>query len=168
MVSTYEQWMNAYPQVLFVALIVLCRVYNVSYMYVLGYLLNTLVNCGLKLFFHSTIGSAGNRPIPYRSPNPFMGNLDFIDCANRYGFPSGHAQSVGYVVAFAHQVLPWRSWHPAWVVAGALAAAWLMWTRVAFRRHTVIQVLFGFAFGLAWFAAFQQILRHVNVRNLGF
>jgi membrane-associated phospholipid phosphatase len=54
------------------------------------------------------------------------------------------------------------------VLAGVLVAAWLLWTRVAFRRHTVTQVLFGFAFGGAWFAAFQQILRHVNVRNLGF
>jgi membrane-associated phospholipid phosphatase len=170
MVAMYENLMNAYPQVLFVALIILCRVHNVSYVYVLGYLLNALVNYGLKLFFHSTIESAGNRPIPYRSPNifPFMGNIGFIDCANRYGFPSGHAQSVGYAVAFVHQVLPWRLWHPAWVVAGVLAVAWLMWTRVAFRRHTVTQVLFGFAFGVAWFAVFQQILRRVNVRNLGF
>ena len=164
--GSYEQWMNAYPQVLFVALIISCRLHNVSYIYALGYLLNTLVNCGLKLFFHGTIGSAGNRPVPYRSPTPF--NIGFIDCANRYGFPSGHAQSVGYAVAFAHQVLPWRSWHPAWVLAGVLVAAWLLWTRVAFRRHTVTQVLFGFAFGVAWFAAFQQTLRHVNFRNLGF
>jgi membrane-associated phospholipid phosphatase len=44
------------------------------------------------------------------------------------------------------------------VVAALLAAAWLVWTRVAFRRHTPVQVLFGFAFGVAVFQAVQWLI----------
>lgn len=162
MSQLYEKCINVYPQMLFFVLIVLCRVYSVSYVYVVGYLLNSVVNCALKLFFHSTIGPAGNRPVPYVSPTPlcqiFGRKMELFESANRYGFPSGHAQSVGYVVAFAHRVLPWRAWHPAVVVAALLAAAWLVWTRVAFRRHTPVQVLFGFAFGVAVFQAVQWLI----------
>ena len=159
MSETREKIISSYPQVLFVALIVLCRVYRVSYLYVVGFGANFVANCGLKLFFRRVMGSAGNRPVPYETPNalvPFM--HDAIRTANAYGFPSGHAQTVGYFLAFAHRVLPWRTWHPAWIVAALLAAAWLMWTRVAFQRHTPVQVLFGFAFGVAVFQAVQWLL----------
>jgi membrane-associated phospholipid phosphatase len=157
MSETREKIISSYPQVLFVALIVLCRVYRVSYLYVVGFGANFVANCGLKLFFRRVMGSAGNRPVPYETHNalvPFT-----IRSANAYGFPSGHAQTVGYFLAFAHRVLPWRTWHPAWIVAALLAAAWLMWTRVAFQRHTPVQVLFGFAFGVAVFQAVHQAVR---------
>lgn len=164
--SVYEKCMNLYPHVLFVGLIILCRLYDISYIFALGYLLDTLVNCGLKLFFYHTIGPAGNRPIPYHPAHPlhdvFGRKIEFIECANGYGFPSGHAQSVGYSLAFAHQFLPWRSWHPAWVVAAVLAAAWLVWTRIAFKRHTVTQVLFGLGFGIAFFRAFHWVVGRSN------
>ena len=159
MSETHEKIISSYPMGLFIALLVLCRVYRVSYLYVLGFGANLVANCGLKLFFRRAMGSAGNRPVPYETPNalvPFM--HDAIRTANAYGFPSGHAQTVGYFLAFAHRVLPWRTWHPAWVVAALLAAAWLMWSRVAFQRHTPVQVLFGFAFGVAVFQAVQWLL----------
>ena len=159
MSQLYEKCISSYPLVLFIALVVLCNVFRVSYLYAAGFGVNLLVNCGLKLFFRRAMGSAGNRPVPYETPNalvPFM--HDAIRTANAYGFPSGHAQTVGYFVAFAHRVLPWRAWHPAVVVAALLAAAWLVWTRVAFRRHTPVQVLFGFAFGVAVVQAVQWLL----------
>jgi len=162
----YEKCISSYPLVLFIALVVLCNVFRVSYLYAAGFGVNLLVNCGLKLFFRRAMGSAGNRPVPYETHNAIQtavcSAVPFLDgairSANAYGFPSGHAQTVGYFVAFAYRVLPWRAWHPAVVVAALLAAAWLVWTRVAFRRHTPVQVLFGFAFGVAVFQAVQWLI----------
>ena len=159
MTQMHEKCISSYPLGLFIAMIVLCKVYRVSYLYVLGFGANLVANCGLKLFFRRVMGSAGNRPVPYETHNAIQTAVyGAIRSANAYGFPSGHAQTVGYFVAFAHRVLPWRAWHPAWVVAALLAAAWLMWTRVAFKRHTPVQVLFGFTFGVAVFQSVQWLL----------
>jgi membrane-associated phospholipid phosphatase len=156
--SVYEKCMNSYPLVLFAALIGVCMSRRLTYLYAVGYAANTVANYGLKLFFRQLIGPIGNRPLPYRphnplTPIPLIGNS--VRNADSYGFPSGHAQSVGYFLAFAHHVLPWRSWH---AVIGLLLAAWLLYTRVAFRRHTPVQVIAGFAFGAAFFHAFRVIL----------
>jgi membrane-associated phospholipid phosphatase len=112
------------------------------------------VNYGLKTGFRSIMGDAGNRPMHY----PVQTN-SLVGRANAYGFPSGHAQSVGYFLAFAHQFLPWRAWHPGWIVAAVLVAAWMLHTRVAFRHHTVIQVLFGFGFGVLVFRLLHSWVR---------
>jgi|688.fasta_scaffold49296_4 membrane-associated phospholipid phosphatase len=157
---TYEQCISSYPQLLFFALIILCHAYHVSYAYAfIGYIGNSIVNSVLKQGFRSIIGDAGNRPVPYSAA---AGLFDSKIIAvwpehknnSAYGFPSGHAQSVGYFVAFAHQFLPWRTWHPAWIAVALSISLMLMWTRIAFRRHTAVQVLFGFAFGVATFRAF--------------
>jgi membrane-associated phospholipid phosphatase len=149
---------------LFFALLILCHVYHVSYAYVfIGYIGNSIVNSVLKQVFRYAIGYAGNRPAPYHHTNTFDDAVAAIwpeyKNNNAYGFPSGHAQSVGYFVAFAHQFLPWRTWHPAFVVATLTVAMFLMHTRIAFRRHTANQVLFGFVFGIATFRAFYLIFR---------
>ena len=153
-----EKYISLYPNILFIILIILCHVYHIPYMYTVGYIINIIVNYGLKLFFRHTIGSAGNRPIPYRLTNSFDTCFDgfptYIRQANAYGFPSGHAQTVGYFLAFINQFLPWKKWHPFWVGMLLLFSAWLVYTRVAFQRHTVVQVLFGFMFGVAVFQAF--------------
>ena len=144
--AMYKKFMVLYPQILFIVIIALCHARQISYAYAIGYIVNTCVNYGLKTGFRSIMGDAGNRPMHY----PVQTN-SLVGRANAYGFPSGHAQSVGYFLAFAHQFLPWRAWHPGWIVAAVLVAAWLLHTRVAFRQHTVIQVLFGFGFGVLVF-----------------
>ena len=164
MISIYEPYISSYPSILFVVLIVLCHVYHISYMYAGGYLINFIANYGLKLFFRYMIGSAGNRPMPYHPANPFKVLTPSVGKADAYGFPSGHAQSVGYFLAFMNQVLPWKAWHAGWIVATLIAAAWLMYTRVAFRRHTLVQVVFGFLFGVAVFQAFHWAVTSVNLK----
>jgi len=154
MISNYEKYISSYPHIMFIALIVLCHMNHISYVYVIGYIVNIIANYGLKLGFRSMIGSAGNRPIPYHPAPPFVvGGIitSSVSRANAYGFPSGHAQTVGYFLAFLHQFLPWKVWHPVWIIAALAVAGWLMHTRIAFQRHTPVQVLFGFAFGIAVF-----------------
>ena len=159
MISKYEKYISSYPHIMFIALIVLCHMSHISYVYAAGYIVNIIVNYGLKLFFRSMIGSAGNRPIHYHPTNPFViGMTSAIGHANAYGFPSGHAQTVGYFLAFSHQFLPWRAWHPGWIVAALVVAVWLLHTRIAFQRHTLIQVLFGFVFGIAVFRMFYSLI----------
>ena len=159
---TYEKCIGLYPQLIFFVLLILCHVYHVSYAYALiGYIGNSVVNGVLKQGFRYAIGDAGNRPVPYHPANTFDDAVATIWPAhknnNAYGFPSGHAQSVGYFVAFVHQFLPWRTWHPVWIIAALAVALILMWSRITFRRHTATQVLFGFAFGVATFRAFYWI-----------
>jgi len=169
MSSSYKNYISAHPNVLFIVLIVMCRAYNVSYAYAfIGYICNTnIVNFWLKHAFRLTIGDAGNRPAPcHFSYDPF----DVINSFHQdykknlaYGFPSGHAQAVGYFMAFAHRFLPWRKWHWGWIVAALLTAAWLMYTRIAFRCHTAVQILFGFAFGIATFLAFDWSVKWTSL-----
>jgi membrane-associated phospholipid phosphatase len=160
MISNYEKYISSYPHIMFIALIVLCHMNHISYVYAAGYVVNILVNYGLKLGFREIIGSTGNRPVPYHPANQFVirGMTSVIGRANAYGFPSGHAQSVGYFLAFLHQFLPWRAWHPGWIFAALAVAAWLLHTRIAFQRHTPAQVLFGFAFGIAVFRLIHSLL----------
>jgi membrane-associated phospholipid phosphatase len=137
--------------------------YHVSYAYAfIGYIGKSIINPGLKQMFRHAIGDAGNRPAPYTpSNNAFDNAVSAIWPQYKkniaYGFPSGHAQSVGYFLAFAHQFLPWRTWHLGWIVAALSIALWLMHTRIAIRRHTAVQLLFGFAFGVATFRAFHYL-----------
>ena len=162
--SMYKKCISSYPKILFFVLLALCYMHHVSYAYAfIGYIGNIIVNGVLKQGFRRAIGDAGNRPVPYHPANSFGRAIATLwpehknNCA--YGFPSGHAQSVGYFVAFAHQFLPWRTWHPVCIVAALAVAAHLMHTRIAFRRHTAVQVLFGFAFGVATFRAFDWIFK---------
>ena len=162
MSATYEKWISSYPQLIFFVLIALCHKYHVSYAYAfIGYIANLIVNGGLKQGFRYAIGDAGNRPVPNHPANAFDNAIIPIWPEHKnnsaYGFPSGHAQSIGYFMAFAYQFLPWRTWHPVWVVMALAVAMFLMHTRIAFRRHTAIQVLFGFVFGVAAFRAFHWI-----------
>lgn len=146
MYAKYKKCIELYPYMLFILILALCHARQISYAYAIGNIINTCVNFGLKTGFRSLIGDAGNRPIPYH-----VQTNSLIDQANTYGFPSGHAQSVGYFVAFVHQFLPWREWHPVWIISAWMIAGWLLYTRVAFRRHTIIQVLAGFGFGILVF-----------------
>ena len=170
---TYKRFISSYPGVLFFVLLLLCHVYHVSYVYAfIGYIGNSIVNGWLKQWFRHTIGDAGNRPVPYQYHSA-AGLFDSMIIAvwpeynntHSYGFPSGHAQSVGYFMAFAHQFLPWRTWHPVWIAAALSISLLLMWTRIAFRCHTAVQVLFGFAFGIATFRAFHRLVEIIPAKT---
>ena len=161
MVSMHERCVSSYPQVLFFALLILCHVHHVSYAYAIGYIGDSIVNGVLKQGFRRAIGDAGSRPVPHQPTNALDAAIVAIWPEHKnntaYGFPSGHAQSVGYFAAFVHQFLPWRTWHPGWIAAALSIALALVWSRIAFRRHTATQVIFGFAFGVATFRAFHWV-----------
>lgn len=143
----YKKYMELYPEILLIVIIALCHARQISYAYAIGYIINVCVNLALKIGFQAFMGDAGNRPSgPY-----LIQSNSLIDRANSYGFPSGHAQSVGYFVAFVHQFWQWSAWHPIWIVAGLMIVSWLLHTRVAFQKHTIVQVLSGFGFGILVF-----------------
>jgi len=159
MSSTYEKIISLYPQFLFVVLLYLCYARDISYAYALiGYPGNSIVNGLLKQMFRNVIGHAGDRPEPHHSSNGFDSFIASVwpqhKANTAYGFPSGHAQSMGYYLAFVHHFFPWRSWHPVAIFAHLIIATFLMQTRIAFRRHTFVQVLFGFLFGIVFFHVF--------------
>lgn len=167
MISMYEKYVSSYPKVLLFALIILCYIYDVPYVYAVGFVANLIVASGLKLFFRHVMGNAGARPVRHQPTGIFHTALNKINpvfkTANAYGFPSGHSQSVGYFLAFAYQFLPWRTWPTQYVAAALAVLAWLMYTRVAFQRHTPTQVVFGFIFGVMVFSAFHWILTQGSI-----
>lgn len=155
MYAMYKKYMELYPEILLIVIIAVCYVRHVSYAYSFGYVINTCINYGLKLGFRSLIGDAGNRPsMPY-----LIQTNSLINRSNSYGFPSGHAQSVGYFVALVHQFWPWKAWHPVGIGAALIVAAWLLYTRVAFGHHTIIQVIAGFGFGILVFQLIRSWIR---------
>ena len=158
MSSTYENCISLYPQVLFFVLLLWCYAYHISYAYAfIGYIGNSVVNGILKQTFRSLIGEAGNRPIPHEPIGAFDNLIISVwpeHAQNRaYGFPSGHAQSIGYVLAFVHQFL-WKKWHPLALIALLIVSLHLMHTRIFYKRHTFIQVLVGGLCGIATFRMF--------------
>lgn len=158
MSSTCEKIISLYPQVMFFVLLIICYTYHLSYSYALiGYIGNSIVNGVLKQSFRSLIGNEGNRPVPYHSSNMFDNLIVLVwpEHANNhaYGFPSGHAQSIGYFLAFVHEFL-WKRWNSIALITVIMTALCLMYTRILYNRHTFNQVLFGFLFGVATFHAF--------------
>ena len=167
MSSTYENVVSLYPQLLFFVLICLCYVRNVSYAYAfVGYIGNSIMNAALKQMFRNLIGDAGKRPMPYHSTNMYDKVISSIWVNYHenqlYGFPSGHAQSIGYYLAFVYHFFPWKSWNPFVNVAHLMFAIYLLYTRISFKRHTFIQVLFGFLFGVVAFYAFDWVWNRLN------
>lgn len=160
--STYENAISAYPQLLFFVVLVLCYVKNISYAYAfIGYIGNSIVNVVLKQMFRNLIGDAGKRPIPHYSTNVFdkfisLGWSKYNEAVS-YGFPSGHAQSMGYYLAFVYHFFPWKSWNPLANAAHLIIAGYLIHTRILFMQHTFIQILFGFLFGVMVFYAFDWV-----------
>ena len=95
-------------------------------------------------------------------PTPAMG---YFEKHKYYGFPSGHAQIVVSLGVFlllfkAKQAYP--GWY--WVLAMLLVAQMLItgWQRVAYSRHTVLQVMVGSAIGAVIGVGFFYMLKYIN------
>jgi len=101
--------------------------------FVIGYVINTFLNSGLKLVF--------------REPRP-KGQIEFIDHtdltgANYYGFPSGHAQASFFALAYIFFV----NGPPAVLYFMTGICTLTIYQRWKYRRHSMKQLFFGALIG---------------------
>lgn len=72
--------------------------------------------------------------------------------ADRYGMPSGHAQTIGYILAFMSpiftstrdSVFPYIYWFAGYIAV----ATTTVFQRIAYHHHTALQVAVGLAIGV--------------------
>ncbi len=121
-------------------LITLLAIYpniQTSFLFIIGYFLNSILNKYLKGFFKEE-----------RPPNPilFYETEDkFYKNEEAYGFPSGHAQSVFY--SFVFLCLTSFPKKNTLIILSLLITIFTIIQRYIFNRHTIKQLLGGACIG---------------------
>ena len=132
------------PYMLFILSIILLKSRTTFlYAYVYGFLLDQILNLTLKAVIQD--------PRPSEEINIFNAEKTYFNeriGPNRYGMPSGHAQSVFFSLIFIYLSLG----NSYITIFYGLIALCTMYQRVAYRAHDIIQVMVGACVGtlLAW------------------
>jgi membrane-associated phospholipid phosphatase len=110
--------------------------YQKTYLYgfLLCYLVNALVNKFLKGIF--------KQPRPTDGKSVYA--IEDYSGVERYGMPSGHAQTVSFIITYMYLVKK-RS---VWLMIEIGIAGITMYQRFSSNRHTVEQLSVGFAVGM--------------------
>ena len=117
-------------------------------LYMICFLINTLLNKSLKLMFREP-----------RPDNPIV-FADFENYKNeeRYGMPSGHAQSVFYSIVYLYSIH-----HSISVLLSTLFIGFTtLYQRWKYRRHTVKQLIVGSAVGSIFAWAVYSLEKYIN------
>ena len=156
------------PLILIIATVYfLCKHNNLLFYYVIGILMNTLLNLLLKGLLL--------QPRPLDDPKLF--NLAIkngkhhifkngIISYNIYGMPSGHAQSVIFSTIFIYLSLKNKQIALSYLIISLIT----MYQRVEYNYHTVLQVIVGaivggiFAFIIFYFAK-QNIKGNIKIKS---
>ena len=132
------------PYMLFILSIILLKNRNtLLHAYVYGFLLDQILNLFLKGLIQE--------PRPSEEINIFNAENTYFNermGPQRYGMPSGHAQSVFFSLIFI-----WLSLDNSYIsIFYSLIALCTMYQRVAYKAHDITQVLVGACVGslLAW------------------
>ena len=131
------------PNILLVFSILLLWAKNYrSYLsyYLIGYILNILLNYVLKGFFQQPRPMEDKKLIEMALNNGKRFGYDI------YGMPSGHSQGVFYSTAFIHLVIQ----NPQITLLFFLFSLNTMIQRVNYKNHTILQVICGALVGIAF------------------
>lgn len=134
-----------------------CRkIYLISYT---GFFaLNSILNSVLKIVIQEA------RP----SGQIYLNDYDIVpnSAPSKYGMPSGHAQSVGYSIAYLYLVV--RS--PAVLIITSFIGALTVYQRFKYRRHTISQLFIGLVIGMLFAMVSHEITKtliaHKNITIL--
>ena len=127
---------------LILSLYLLQKTSNAFYYYIIGFILNLLLNIILKLTF--------KQPRPKDDDDLFklalnhMNRHNYILPFNIYGMPSGHAQSVFYSTIFIHLMLH----NTKITILYLLISIITIFQRVEELHHTIFQVIIGSFVGI--------------------
>jgi len=126
-----------------------CRkIYLISY--TVCFALNSIVNSVLKIVIQEA------RP----SGQIYLNDHDIVPSSvpSKYGMPSGHAQSVGYSIAFLYLVV--RS--PAVLITTSFIGALTVYQRFKYRRHTISQLFIGLVIGVLFAMVSYEITKTLH------
>ena len=143
------------PNILLVFSILLLWIKNYrSYLsyYLIGYILNILLNYVLKGFIQQPRPTEDKKLIEMALNNGKRFGYDI------YGMPSGHSQGVFYSTAFIHLVLQ----NPQITLVFFLFSLNTMIQRVNYKNHTILQVICGALVGIA----FAYIVYHYSTKRI--
>jgi membrane-associated phospholipid phosphatase len=142
----------------YIILLILLYFNNISYNYIFKLFINDLIiNKTLtNLIFKPLIGNktipilgTGIRPPGAMNCGSFRDNLFnstiIPSISKSYGFPSGHAQTMGYFMTFIYS--HFRN-NPLIFLPFLLYSIYISYTRVQLGCHTVQQVIAGYIFGI--------------------
>jgi hypothetical protein len=144
-------WLGFYGPLLLIGLtlVILQTRQYYYYYYITGFVINMLVNSGLKLIIKEP------RPVLDRELFNIMKHSSRGANPDEYGMPSGHAQSVAFsssFVFFLIQGVPHLSW---WLVVFSILSLITMAQRVIKKDHSLTQVIVGAIVGsIVGFLAF--------------
>jgi len=110
--------------------------YQKSYLYgfLICYLANVFINKGLKGVFKQA------RPADGKS----IYSIEDYSGVEQYGMPSGHAQSVSFIITYMYLVKK----QPTWLIIESTIAGITLYQRWSSNRHTVEQLGVGLVIGI--------------------
>jgi hypothetical protein len=134
---------NFGPYILFIlSLYLLQKTSNALYYYIIGFVLNLLLNIILKLTFQQS-RPKDNEDL-FKLALNHANRHNYILPFNVYGMPSGHAQSVFYPTVFIHLMLQ----NSKITILYLLISIITIFQRVEELHHTIFQVIIGSFVGM--------------------
>jgi len=130
------------PAILFfTSIMLLFQKKNLLYIYISGYLLNSLINIILKGIIKQKRPEEDEHLFNIWLNNGMKHDRHWYD---RFGMPSGHSQDVFYSTAFIFLSLK----NTNWLIFYLLISLNTLYQRVKYKNHTVLQVIVGAIVGL--------------------
>lgn len=102
-------------------------------LYILFFIVNIFLNQTLKLLFRE----------PRPTGNTLFNDMENTEGSERYGMPSGHAQSVAYTATFLYLFTK----SPDIFMGACFIGAITVYQRYKYKRHSILQLLAGSAIG---------------------
>ena len=142
------------PYILIVASCILLLYHPVSLaVYLLGIVLNSMINLGLKGMIRQ------DRPT-HEIPLFEFGIRDGVRYkADKYGMPSGHSQSAGFSLAYIAATLT----NPVLTWTYAILSVITLTQRYVYRNHTFSQIVVGFILGIVLGYTFYRVSKKTEM-----
>jgi membrane-associated phospholipid phosphatase len=127
------------PIILFIFTIFLLRnMTTYLYFFTCGYILNNILNIGLKLFIKEPRPSKDQKAIEIGIVNGARISFD------KFGMPSGHAQNCGYCLLFTIMTINDTFINIIYIIITIIC----LFQRYLYNNHTFLQLIIGFIIGI--------------------